>query len=216
MPTETLTHPPKPADVGLGRDNDPAHAQSEHIADEPSRSEHVAPVDPHDVPPPAGHGDTPPLSTLLRTLSDEAIHLVRQEINLAKTEASEKASFFASQGGKFGLGAGVALAGAIGLLIAISFLLGGLIDGLLDDAINASAANGIGFLLTSIPAVIIGYTILKKAQEKLKSEPVAPERTIQSLQDDKLWAQNKARETAAGVKQEPSNVKQTVKDAVGL
>ena len=185
MSTDTYNHPPKSADVGLRPDNQPAVAA-------------------YDDPSAAGTAGTarsaePGITDLLKELRDESVHLFRQEINLAKTEVSEKASFFAAEGGKAAAGGAVLAIGAIGLLIALSFILGGLIDWVIPH-LNASAANGLGFLVTSIPAAIIGYSLYKKALNNMKREPLTPERTIASLKDDKQWAADRVSGTASSVK----------------
>ena len=189
MSTDTLNHPPKSADVGLGPDHHPAGA------DRPAVAAYETPA------PTAGTARSaePGITDLLKELRDESVHLFRQEINLAKTEVGEKASFFAAEGGKAAAGGAVLAIGAIGLLIALSFILGGLIDWVIPH-LNASAANGLGFLVTSIPAAIIGYSLYKKAVSNMKREPLTPERTIASLKDDKQWAADRVSGTASSAK----------------
>ena len=189
MSTDTLNHPPKSADVGLGPDHHPAGA------DRPAVAAYETPASTAGT----ARSAEPGITDLLKELRDESVHLFRQEINLAKTEVGEKASFFAAEGGKAAAGGAVLAIGAIGLLIALSFILGGLIDWVIPH-LNASAANGLGFLVTSIPAAIIGYSLYKKAVNNMKREPLTPERTIASLKDDKQWAADRVGGTASSVK----------------
>ncbi len=143
--------------------------------------------------------DSRGISDLIKDLRDESMHLLRQEVNLAKTEIGEKAHFFANQGAKVAVGLGVLGIGALGLLSAAAFLIGGLLDWLFDD-LNNPAAIGLGFLIVGTLVAIIGYTMYQSAKSRLTREPVAPERTIQSLKDDKQWLTNKTKETAHDLK----------------
>ena len=182
----TLHHPPKPAGVGLDASNRPA---DEPVGDFPGNGRVDAPA--------AG---APGISDLIKNLRDESLHLLRQEVNLAKTEAAEKARFFANQSGKLAAGVGALLIGGLGLLSAASFLLGGLIDGLAGDALNASAANGIGFLIVGTIVAIVGYALYAGARKRIAAEPLTPERTLRSLQNDKDWAVHKGNEATAATK----------------
>lgn len=193
MSTDTLHHPPKPATVGLGPDNE----RADRIGLDPAG---------HEVP--AGGADGTGITKLIKDLRDESIHLLRQEVNLAKTEIQEKADFFAKQGGKLVTGLLILAIGGLGLLSAASFLLGALIDHLVGDSLNASAANGLGFLIVGTIAAIIGYTMYAASKKRLAEESLTPQRTLQSLKDDKQWLSNKTnevtRETSHAVKGSPA------------
>ena len=191
-----LNHPPKPATEGLGPSTQPAGGRFAGEADRPA----VGAYTDAGSAPAASASAAPGITDLIKELRDEFVHLFRQEVNLAKTEASEKAGFFAAQAGKAAAGGAVLAIGLLGLLIAVSFLLGGLIDWVIPH-LNASAANGLGFLVTSIPAALIGYSLFNAAKKKMAGESLAPERTIQSLKDDKQWLSNRTGETTTGVKQ---------------
>lgn len=149
--------------------------------------------------PPEATTDARGLTDLIKDLRDESMHLLRQEVNLAKTEMQEKVHFFTDQSVKIAIGLGVLTVGALGLLSAAAFLLGALIDQFVDN-LNASAANGLGFLIVGALAALIGYVMYSSARSKLAKEPVTPERTIQSLKDDKQWLTNKSKETAHDLK----------------
>lgn len=199
MTRDTLHHPPKPATVGLGPDNERADQQAGSEASA-ARGSYEAP--------PGGVADGTGITGLIKDLRDESIHLLRQEVNLAKTEIQEKTNFFARQGGKLAMGLVVLAIGGLGLLSALSFLLGALIDHFAGDALNASAANGLGFLIIGTIAAIIGYTMYASGKKKLAEESLTPERTLQSLKDDKQWLSNKTseatREASHAVKGSPA------------
>ncbi len=173
MSTDTIHHPPKSADVGLDPHNQPA-------GDRPPAAAAYAPADPTD-----GLG----ITDLIKNLRDESLHLIRQEVNLAKTEATEKASFFAKQGGKLAAGGAILALGGLLLLLALSYLVASLFQ-LILPGIEEVFAAALGFLTVGSLITLLGYLLYKKASADLKREPVTPERTIQSLKDDKQWLTN--------------------------
>lgn len=206
---DPLHHPPKSAGVGLGAGNEPAAATSATaVADRPPEAMQRRLIsEPYENEPyenaPAGvssHDDRG-LTDLIKELRDEALHLLRQEVNLAKTEVQEKANFFARQGRDFATGLAVLSVGGLGLLAAVSFLLGGLIDWLI-PRLNASTANGLGFLIVGTIAAIIGYSMYSKSRSRMADESATPDRTLQTLKDDKQWLTNKSTETTQAAKQQ--------------
>lgn len=205
---DPLHHPPKSANVGLGTDNESANApmgrSATAVADRPPEAtpRRVA-GDPYETAPAGMAGtassDGRGFTDLVKNLRDESMHLLRQEVNLAKTEMQEKANFFARQGRDFAIGLAVLSIGGLGLLAAASFLVGGLLDWLIPN-LNASAANGLGFLIIGGLIAIIGYAMFSKSRSRMSEEPLTPDRTIQSLKEDKQWLTNKSTETTQAVK----------------
>jgi hypothetical protein len=176
--TDTLTHPPKPADVGLGPDHQPA-GHSDRFA----------------------HEETPPgVGELVKSLRDEALHLLRQEANLAKTEAAEKAKFFANEGSKLATGGTVLALGGLLLLLATSYLVAWIFQGIF-PALEEVGATALGFLTVGTIAALIGYSLYKAARARIAREPLTPERTVNQLKEDKQWISNKTAETTRAAKQ---------------
>ena len=203
--TDPLHHAPKPAGIGLGADGEAATA----VADRPPQTasqeaSRDAYREPKDTPPGRFDVDAPDaaaepgIGDLLKSLRDESLHLIRQEVNLAKTEANEKAHFYVSQARDAAIGGAVLAVGGLGLLAAASFLVGALLDVILP--LNASAANGLGFLITGLIATLVGYSMYAKSKRRLAEEPLTPDRTLQSLKDDKQWLTNKTAETTHAAK----------------
>ncbi len=174
--------------MGLGRDNEPANGGTA-VRDEPPAPDTIDRPVAGAYREPTDAGNAPGITDLIKNLRDESLHLIRQEVNLAKTEIGEKASFFAVQTGKIAVGGAVLLVAGLGLLSAVAFLIAGLIDLLID--INDPLAIGIGFLITGVVVALIGYLLLNSAKSKIAGEPLKPERTIQSLQNDKEWAKSR-------------------------
>jgi uncharacterized membrane protein YqjE len=136
---------------------------------------------------PRERDDQRSLGQILKELSTETSTLLRQEVDLAKTEMSEKASRVGSNLGSVAVGGAVAFLGALALLSAV---VAGLIS-LLDQFIDLEVAVWLAPLLVGIALAAVGYGLIKKALETLKRESLTPRRTTESLQENKEWLKSK-------------------------
>jgi len=127
------------------------------------------------------------LGQILRDLRDETSTLLRQEVDLAKTEMSEKAATVGSNLGSVAVGGAVAFAGALTLLAALTL---GLIS-LMSEVMSRDVAMWLAPLLVGLVLAIVGYSLIKKALQALKQEGIAPKRTTQSLKENKEWLTSK-------------------------
>lgn len=127
------------------------------------------------------------LGQLLKELSGETSTLLRQEVELAKTEMSEKASRVGTNLGSLAVGGAVAFLGALALLAAV---ISGLTS-LFDQFMDLEVAVWLAPLLVGIALAAVGYGLVKKALETLKHESLAPRRTTESLQENKEWLKSK-------------------------
>lgn len=120
---------------------------------------------------------------LLKQLSQQTVTLVRQEIDLAKAEATEK-------GKKAGLGAGIlGGAGIVGLL-ALGAFTAFLI------ALIATAVNHVwlaALIVTVVYAAVAGALALSGKKEIQQATPPVPEQTVQTVKEDVEWAKTQAR-----------------------
>lgn len=126
--------------------------------------------------------------SLIRELRDEGTALLRQEVALAKTEVSEKAARTARNVAYLAVGALVLLLGLIFLLMAIS-------EGITLALVAAELehlAPWLGPLIVGLVVTIIGGVLVQKAISTLKQESLVPEKSVQSLKEDKQWLQQKA------------------------
>jgi len=133
---------------------------------------------------------SPPNSipALLRELRDESTTLLRQEVALAKTEMKENVSRMGTHAATLATGGLVAYAGVIVLLIGVGHLLGAaLVRAGLDPKIAQWLAPSIVGLLVAI----IGWVMVTKAKNAMAHDELAPQQTIDSLRDNKQWAENK-------------------------
>ena len=137
------------------------------------------------------HDQTSPgssIASLLRDLRDETTTLLRQEVALAKTELSEKASHVASNAIQIAIGGFVAYAGAIVLLFGLADLLATILTSV---GLEAGTAIWLSRALVGVIVALIGWFMLVKAKKALSTESLVPEKTLESLKDNKQWAQSK-------------------------
>jgi len=134
------------------------------------------------------HADEPrSVAQLVRELRDESIALVREEVALAKTEMGEKASDVGRNAAMLVAGGAIAHLGLIFLLLAASYGLYVAI-GLAGWPIHAL---WIAPLIVGLVVGIVGLAMFMKAKKSLANFSPTPQRTIESLREDKQWAKNK-------------------------
>jgi hypothetical protein len=117
------------------------------------------------------------LGDLFSDLSRETTTLVRQEVQLAKAELTQSATEVARGIGMLVAGGAVAYAGLLFLLLAIVF---GLIEAGWDAWLSA--------LVVGLVVVAIGAVLVLRARESLKPANLAPQKTVETLKEDAVWA----------------------------
>src|SRR3954468_22789261 len=127
------------------------------------------------------------IGQLLKELTHESSILLKQEVNLAKTEMSEKASRIGANLGEVAVGGAVALLGAIALLLAAVYGL----TSILNNFMSQEVAVWLAPLIVGLILAAVGYSLIKKALATLKQESITPQRTTQSLQENKEWLKEK-------------------------
>jgi hypothetical protein len=127
------------------------------------------------------------LGQLLKDLTAETTTLLKQEVDLAKTEMGEKASRVGTNVGSVAVGGAVLFAGALALLFAAVNAL----TEILAHMVPITVAAWLAPLLLGLVLGAIGYSLVKKALATLKQESVTPRRTTQSLQENKEWLKSK-------------------------
>lgn len=123
----------------------------------------------------------PSLGQLFKELAQESSMLIRQEVALAKTEISKSVSKAATDAVSLVVWGAVAAVGALVLVACLVLALGDLLD---NYWLSALIVGGL--------FVIVGGALAMGALKKLKSVSLAPETTIQTLKEDKQWAQAEA------------------------
>jgi Putative Actinobacterial Holin-X, holin superfamily III len=136
---------------------------------------------------PGERKDERSIGQLLKELTHESSTLLKQEVDLAKTEMSEKASRVGANLGEVAVGGAVALLGAIALVMAAIYGLGAI----LNNFLSPETASWLAPLIVGGILAAVGYSMIKKALETLKRESLTPEKTTQSLQENKEWLKQK-------------------------
>ncbi len=136
---------------------------------------------------PGERKDERSIGQLLKELTHESSTLLKQEVDLAKTEMSEKASRVGANLGEVAVGGSVALLGAIALLMAVIYGLGAI----LNNFLSPETASWLAPLIVGGILAAVGYSMIKKALETLKRESLTPQKTTQSLQENKEWLKQK-------------------------
>jgi hypothetical protein len=125
--------------------------------------------------------DSRPLAELLGSLASDISNLFRKEVELAKTEASEKVSQTMGAAASIAIG-GVLALGALGVLLsALVSLLGSLFVGMGMDPTLANAISA--FVITAIVG-IIAWVMISKGLNALKASNLNLNRTATSLGRD--------------------------------
>jgi len=132
--------------------------------------------------------DQPNLVDLLKQLRDDTTTLVREEVSLAKTEMSEKASTFSRNAAFIAAGALVGYTALLMLLMALGALLAQFFMSL---GMRDGTASFLGFLIVALIVGGISAFLISKGIKTLKGNTLAPEKTIETLKEDKDWAQRK-------------------------
>lgn len=122
------------------------------------------------------------LGELFAELSRETSTLVRQEVALARTELTAKASQVGRDVGFLAMGGAVAYAGLLAIIAGIIILIGDLIDNMWLSALI------VGLIIAGI-----GYYLVQKGLSDLKNANLAPEQTIESLKENKEWVQEQTK-----------------------
>jgi len=124
----------------------------------------------------AAMSDNRSIGDLFAELARDAGSLVRQEIRLATTEMSEKASR---------LGRDAAIVAAGGLVAYAGFLL------ILLAAVVALAnvmPLGLAALVVGLVVVIVGYVLVQSGLSALRRLSLTPRETVESLKENGEWA----------------------------
>lgn len=136
----------------------------------------------------ADRGEHESVSHLFKQLRDESMTLIRQEVQLARTETMEKARMAARNSTLLGVGAGVAAAGGLLILLGVSFIVTALFA---FAGVSWPTALWLGPLIVGVITAVVGLVLSRKGMNALKKKSVKPERTIRSLQEDRQWLKQK-------------------------
>jgi hypothetical protein len=128
------------------------------------------------------NADDRTVGQMFAELSRETRTLIQQEVQLAKTELSEKAAKVAKGAGMVVAGSLIAYGGLLAVLAAIVLVL-----------IAFGLPPWTGALLGGGLAAGIGYLLVRSGLAALKPQELMPRKTIETLKEDAQWVKAQAR-----------------------
>ena len=139
------------------------------------------------VVPPRGAEDDRSLGEIFSDVANDLSTLIKQEMELAKTEMSEKVALIGRSVAAVAIGGAIALLGGLALLAAV---ITGL-EALLATFLPTGVAVWLSPLIVGGILTFLGYSRSQKALATLRSEGVVPRQTTQSLQENTQWLKEK-------------------------
>jgi len=122
--------------------------------------------------------EEPSIGELFASLARDTSNLVRQEVELAKTEMTQKVTSLGKDAGMIGAGAALAYAGLLALIAAVILGLGELIP------------LWLSALIVGLVVVGIGYALIQRGRTAISRTDLTPRQTIETLKEDKEWAKD--------------------------
>ncbi len=122
--------------------------------------------------------EEPSLGELFASLARDTGNLVRQEVQLAKTEMTQKVTGLGRDAGMIGAGGAVAYAGLLTLIAALVLGLGEVIP------------LWLSALIVGLVVVAIGYFLIQRGRSGLSQADLTPRETIETLKEDTEWAKD--------------------------
>src|SRR5215207_7817174 len=119
------------------------------------------------------------LGELFGDLARDLGVLVRQEVQLASTEITHKASSAARDLALVAAGALVAYAGLLAVLAAVILAL-----------VSAGVDDWLAALLVGVVVAVIGAVVIQRGLAALKHADLAPRETLQTLKEDTQWVKD--------------------------
>ena len=120
--------------------------------------------------------DEPSLGQLFAELSRETTTLVRQEVNLAKTELSHKAARVGKDVGFLAAGGAILYAGFLAIMAAVIL------------ALALFLPDWLAALIVGVVIAAVGYFLVQRGLDALKREELAPRQSLETLKEDAEWA----------------------------
>ena len=129
-----------------------------------------------------GPRDDRSLGQLFGDLSRQLGTLVRQEIDLAKTETTTRVTALGRDASMVGAGAALAYAALLVALIGLGFLLADL-----------GLATWLAFIVVAAVAGIVAAVLVQQGRARLQHADLAPRKTIDTLKEDAAWARERVK-----------------------
>lgn len=130
----------------------------------------------------------PNIADLLRKLRDDVLSLLSEEVALAKTEVSENLSRTGRNVGYLAVGGLIASSALMLVFMATGYLIADLFA---RRGVDPGMAAFLGFFIVALIVGAVSAILIVKALKCLGANSIKPEKTVQSLREDKEWAQSK-------------------------
>jgi len=134
-------------------------------------------------PGPGAEGE-PSIGELFRQLAQDSATLVRQEITLARAEMRENLRGMVGGAVLLAIGGGALLLAALALTTFIIALLG----------VWLGRNYWLSALIVGVVYALVGAVLVARGKKVMQASELKPERTLQTLNDDRRWAQAEARQ----------------------
>jgi hypothetical protein len=128
------------------------------------------------------------LGDLFSELAAETSTLVRQEVSLAQTELTQKATSVGKDVGFLVAGGAVGYTALLVILAAVVIGLTQLISSLSGWQIITSA--WVAAAIVGLAVGIVAYILVTSALAKLKNTELTPRQTVETLKEDAEWLKN--------------------------
>jgi VIT1/CCC1 family predicted Fe2+/Mn2+ transporter len=128
------------------------------------------------------------VADLVKDLRDETINMVRQQVELAKTETSEKISVYSKNFSSVAIGAGVLYAGLLFLLGAFTFAEYAIFIAL---GLTPFVSLWLAPLITGVMVSLIGWSMVSSSMRKIKQTSILPDKLVHSIKEDRQWIRRK-------------------------
>ena len=129
-----------------------------------------------------GTRDDRSLGQLFGDLSRQLGTLVRQEIELAKTETTSRVTAVGRDAAMVGAGAALGYAALLVALIGVGFLLADL-----------GLATWLAFIVVAVVVGVIAAVLAQQGRTRLQRADVTPRQTIETLKEDAAWAKERVK-----------------------
>jgi MFS family permease len=122
------------------------------------------------------------IGELVKDLAGETSTLVRQEIDLAKAEVTDR-------GKRLGKGAGI-----LGAAALVGLLAGGALTACLIAALDLAMATWLAALIVTVVFAAIAAALAVTGRKRIQeAAPPVPEQAIDSVKEDVQWAKTRTR-----------------------
>ena len=136
------------------------------------------------------NGESPSFVALIKRLRDDTTYLLRQEVELARTEVKEKVKNTTENLGQLAVASAIIFAGVLFILTSLTIGIG---FGFVAAGMVPAVAAWLAPLIVGVTVAVIGGAAFQVARSELRREGIQPQQTRDSLREDKEWLKHRTR-----------------------